>query len=205
MKRIFSLLLLAVLLVFTLASCGSKKITAKDLDSHAQTGMSDFKYTSDGEDGICITKYTGTDEIVVVPETIDGKPVTTIGRAAFDMNTVAKAVSLPDSVVTMEASAFFNNAALEIVTTGKGLRYIGGYAFQSCVNLHTVVLHEGLEMIDQAAFNGCESLKEVTIPESVTEMNWPFFGAEHVKILCKPGSFAESFAKENNLTYAASK
>ena len=49
--------------------------------SHAAVS-GDFTYTDRG-DTITITRYNGTGGDIIIPDTIDGKPVTTIGSYAF--------------------------------------------------------------------------------------------------------------------------
>jgi len=46
------------------------------------TDASKFEY-EEVEGGISITDYTGDDEIVVIPEIIDGQKVVEIGSSAF--------------------------------------------------------------------------------------------------------------------------
>lgn len=54
-------------------------ITIEKVKSAKETNSALFSYV-DVDGGISITDYTGTDEIVVVPEVIDGKTVVSIGR-----------------------------------------------------------------------------------------------------------------------------
>ena len=49
-----------------------------------ETEAKNFHYkTSDDGQSVCITNYIGTEENVVIPSKIDGKPVTEIGATAF--------------------------------------------------------------------------------------------------------------------------
>ena len=67
----------------------------------AATNTFDFNLTTG-----TITKYNGTDTVVVVPPTISSWPVTKIGEDAFQDNTTITSVTIPDSVTEIGANAF---------------------------------------------------------------------------------------------------
>ncbi len=50
---------------------------------------------------VTITKYTGADTYVVIPDTIDGLPVTALGDLAFDDSMNLTKVSIPASVTSI--------------------------------------------------------------------------------------------------------
>lgn len=96
-----------------------------------------FTYTS-GE-GITITGYHGQDELVAIPETINGKPVTGIAHNAFQ-NTTATALILPKTVRNVALGAF-NGCAFESVTLFDTIETISGGSFRSCENLKTIYIN----------------------------------------------------------------
>ena len=55
---------------------------------------------------ITITGYTGTNGTVVIPSTINGYPVTTIGSQAFFSCTSLASVSISDGINSIESEAF---------------------------------------------------------------------------------------------------
>lgn len=81
----------------------------------AATNTFDFDLTTG-----TITKYNGTDTVVVIPPTISSWPVTKIGEAAFQDNTTITSVTIPDSVTEIGANAFAGCTNLTSVN------YIGG-------------------------------------------------------------------------------
>jgi hypothetical protein len=64
----------------------------------------DFEYSTSGGE-VTITTYTGSEDSVTIPSTIDGLPVTSIGYAAFANSTLASVV-IPSSVTSIGESAF---------------------------------------------------------------------------------------------------
>ncbi len=171
---------------------------------HPVTPAEDFEYEEDEETGgIGIYGYNGNDEIVVLPDTIDDKPVTE--KYAFDLGSTIKGIRISDSVKVVDEGAFGLNDSVEIVVFGAGVTKVGPSAFQDCVKLHTLVLNDGLTTIDNLAFSGCDALKELEIPDSVTELiNSPFFGlGEDFTVIGKAGSAAEETAKSNEVSFRA--
>ena len=81
--------------------------------------MSDFEYEIDDSE-VTITNYTGAGGDVVVPDTIDGLPVTAIGDNAFCYCTSLTSITLPDSVTTIGRWAF-QDCDADITVRKKGV------------------------------------------------------------------------------------
>ena len=65
-----------------------------------------------------------------------------------------------------------------------------------------VVIPNSVTQIGAYAFGGCTSLKKVVIPNSVTSIGEKaFFLCGNLTIECHSGSYAEQYAKENQLKY----
>ena len=79
----------------------------------AATNTFDFNLTTG-----TITKYNGTDTVVVIPSTINSWPVTKIGEDALKDNTTITSVTIPDSVTEIGANAFAGCTNLTSVTYG---------------------------------------------------------------------------------------
>lgn len=138
MKRMLALLLVLCLLVTALAACNPS-------DQNKPNPASDFEYKIDG-DQVTITKYIGSDQTVLIPEVIEGKLVTTIGREAFLSSTITEC-TLPSTIRVLE-----------------------DYAFALCNNMEKITLNEGLITICDGAFLSEAKLKELTIPSTVTNV-----------------------------------
>ena len=75
---------------------------------------------------------TDVDESIydaVIPATLGGYPVTSIGEYAFFACFDLMSVTIPDSVTSIGNSAFDGCAGLTYVTIGNGVTSIGGSAF----------------------------------------------------------------------------
>ena len=122
---------------------------------------------------------TGYDKSIsgayIIPNTIEGYPVTKIGLAAFAGCNLLTSISIPDSVTLIYTSAFTNCTALKSVTIGNGVLNIWGGAFSGCTALESVTIGDSVIKIDEATFRGCNSLTSITIPDSVTEIGLDAF------------------------------
>lgn len=92
---------------------------------------------------------------------------------------------IPEGVVSIGRSAFYNCAAMVGLEIPGTVKTIGDYAFYGCINLGEstiqigesdqfytgeVILQEGIEHIGVRAFYDCRNLVSIAIPNSVTSM-----------------------------------
>ena len=104
---------------------------------------------------------------VVIPSTIEGKPVTSIGESAFRYCERLTKITIPDSVTRIEKQAFSDCEGLNSVTIGNSVISIGESAFYCCISLMKVNIPEGVTNIGYSAFRLCENLGSITISDSV--------------------------------------
>ena len=76
--------------------------------------------------------------------------------------------TIPDSVTSIESSAFSGCSSLTSVTIPDSVTTIGRFAFDDCSSLTSVTIPDSVTTIGDSAFSGCSSLTSVTIPDSVT-------------------------------------
>src|SRR2546425_4055666 len=143
----------------------------------------DFAYTNTNGT-ITITGYTGSGGDVLIPTTIDGLLVTSIGDGAFSWLTNLTGITIPDCVTNLGDGAFTSCFNLARLTIGKGITRIrGGYegetwgTFQWCSSLTRIAIPDNVTNIGQGvihlggalgAFYGCSSLTNVTIGKGLT-------------------------------------
>ena len=154
-KRVLAVALTLLLAVSFVAPSGARALSDAG-----------FEYT--GNDGAAtVTGCTSTcPTTLVIPDTLGGNSVTTIGNYAF-YNNALTSVTIPNSVTTIGDYAFEANA-LTSVTIPNSVTSIGTGVFR--VNaLSTVTIGNSVTSIGTAAFEA-NALTSVTIPNSVTSI-----------------------------------
>ena len=106
---------------------------------------------------------------VVIPETVYGYRVTSIGNGAFKEKTGIRTVKLPAGINSIGGSAFEDCSNLTEVTLPAGIEIteIEDYTFSGCTSLTEITIPDGVNSIGAYAFMNCTSLTEITIPHSV--------------------------------------
>lgn len=133
------------------------------------TDIDHIEYTVSGN-SIRITGFDNNVESLVIPDKIEGLPVTVIDWYAFENCYNLKSVKIPDTVTHISRFAFAHCTALENVNMPKSLYSIEQYAFFNCPKLKGINLPENLAVIEQRAFSGCKSITEITIPKACTSV-----------------------------------
>ncbi len=122
----------------------------------------DYTYTLSGDEAVII-KYTGNGTKIVIPDTLSGHKVVSIGSSAFEKCKSLTEVTMPSSILS-----------------------IGHYVFSECKSLEKVELSSKLEEMGSAIFEGT-GISSITIPKTVTTMqtyvayNGPLAGANELK------------------------
>lgn len=94
---------------------------------------------------------------VLIPEEIEGYPVTTIGdRAFYDMPSgIGEKFYIPDNVTTFGKEAFAVSAYLDAVRMPQKLTKMGEGVFAACLQLHFLEIPDSLTEIPDEAFVNC--------------------------------------------------
>ena len=178
MKRTLTCLLLACVLC---ALCGLPAFaeTAEPADPE-QLFSANCQYVLLADGTARITKYTGSEEVLTIPASLDEAAVTAIGDRAFSSCAGLTAVSIPDSVVSVGANPFAGCKNLSEVTVSPdhpALEVVGGVLFSKTdkrliwypmtAEAEEYAVPDGTEIIGDSAFESCGRLTSVTIPDSV--------------------------------------
>ena len=111
---------------------------------------------------------TGCDSKVtkaVIPESINGVPVTSIGYVAFGSRRNLTEVVIPQTVTTIGEAAFFFCNISEI-TVPDSVTTIKDHAFASCYELKKIDIPASVTDIGTGVFASCTKLKSININEA---------------------------------------
>ena len=158
------------------------------------TPASDFVYTV-YSDHVEITDYNGSAADVIIPRSIEGLPVTSIGYSAFYYCYSLTSITIPDSVTSIGDYAFFCCENLTRITIPASVTSIGDYAFSCCNNLTSITIPDSVISIGDCAFAYCYNLISITIPDSVISLGDDTFSdCYSLTIHCYENSFAHAYA-----------
>ena len=142
---------------------------------HAQ-----FTFTTNNG-AITITKYTGTNAVVVIPSVTNGYPVKYIG-----------------------SNAFYRCGNIKSVSIGTNVSDIGDYAFYCCFQIGTVMIPSIVVNLGNSAFAYCLSLTNLSIPNSVTNIGDTAFAGSGLTSVSIPNGITsigyQTFMGCQNLT-----
>lgn len=203
----------------------------KALEAYRETGVltvalakKEWRYGSDGENGVSLNGWKGEGQEAVTPKGIGRKPVTEIGPNAFFRSKVTR-VTVSEGVLVIQDGAFWDCKNLTRITLPESLKILASSVFMGCAALTEIRLPGKLKRIGPNTFSGCESLREIVIPKKVKEISWCAFANCHslervtipasvgdislaaftdcprLTIRAPAGSYAEAFAKENNIPF----
>lgn len=180
MKTIKWLFGLCLMVLIVLVICGSG-VQAADAGTDSGTEESDFLWSENKDGTVTICDYRGTNETVIVPSEIDGKPVKSIGATAFSWRT-----GYSHSVCKAIKHIVIQEGVIDI-QDGGALRVEG--AFVGCENLETVSLPSTLKTIGYGAFVECDNLREINLPEGLTSINdYAFYECYKLNNIILPNS-----------------
>ncbi len=121
---------------------------------------------------------------------------------AFAASPALKDVTIPEGVFVIPNMAFGECSSLVCVNLPSTIRRIEDAAFISCAALTDIALPEGLAEIEDTVFYGCAALKTLALPDSITAIGEDvFYGCPDITLLVSSGSYAETYAKENDIPF----
>ena len=155
-------------MIFALVSC-ENTIKQKPSESKACEGL-EFTLNADGESYSVTGIGTCTDTHIIIPDTYEGMPVTSIGYAAFHHSPSLTSIEIPDSVTSIGEDAFVGCYYLTSIEIPNSVTSIGNYAFIYCTSLTSIEIPDSVTSIGNWAFEECTSLTSIEIPNSVTSI-----------------------------------
>lgn len=170
------------------------------LEAHWRGVTQDYDFTIDESGtGVKITRYKGDKTEVVVPETLGGKTVTTIGTGTFNNNQI-KYISFNANIQNFEYKSFENCSSLEkidiagnttatliymfggenlIPSTLKEINFVDGTntygknIFDKLSSTRTFIVHiySKLKTTPKDAFFECNNISKLYFPEGITTIS----------------------------------
>ena len=167
----------------------------------AQT-YGDFNYSVLDDGTVNITDYNGSAEKVVIPDTIDGKSVTSIGYEAFYGCASLTSVTIPKSVTKISYNVFngcTSLTAINVATENQNYVSVNGVLYNKDKTVlicypagkkdKNYKIPDSVTSIGYYAFSKCSNLTSITIPNGVKSIgNSAFYGCTSLTSITIPNS-----------------
>jgi len=101
---------------------------------------------------------------VILPNTLLGVSVASIGSGAFRDCTNLTSITIPEGVTSIGEDAFAFCTSLTSITIPSSVTHIGPQAFYDCSSLTSITIPSSVTFIGYEAFLGCTNLTSITIP-----------------------------------------
>ncbi|MBO5934016.1 MAG: leucine-rich repeat domain-containing protein [Clostridia bacterium] len=183
-KSVFVFMTIAVIAcLFTV--CGVSAYAESDITDYLTYEINDGNVTIT----YCDSAISGD---IVIPDTIEGYPVTTIGDGAFaDYCVNITSLVIPESITKIGINAFYTCVNMKTVVLPESLTVLPSGIFGDCWSLENVNIPSGVKSIPNSAFAGCHSLSEISIPAGVISIKSGAFLGTAIKEICLPEGLQE--------------
>ncbi len=179
------------------------------LSSCHQSGAPTFKYKIENDAAIITSHQPDANEAqVVIPEELQGKPVTTLEENAFYQHKNMEFVTLPQSLTTIDGSPFYRCYSLKELHIPRNVKEIDGNPVFRCGSLEKITVdinNAHFTAVDGVLFNKEKTVliaypegkadETYTIPSSIEKLEEDAFGYDpqfkHLTILSNVKEFPE--------------
>lgn len=116
--------------------------------------------------------------------------VVTIEASSFYNCSNLVNVILPNSILTIGTRAFYGCENLKTINIPNNITSIGSSAFKNCFNLESnIVIPNTITEIEDLVFDGCESITQITLSSNLTTIGaWSFLGCISLTTIVMPPS-----------------
>ena len=161
----------------------------------------DYEYTFLDDGTVEISKYIGSDKEITIPDTIDGKKVTSIGNYVFEHCIGLESITIPENITNIENMAFHictNLESINVDVNNNIYSSIDGVLFNKEQDkiiffpdnrFDSYEIPDSVTSIGDMAFYGCDNLTNIIIPDSVTSIgNGAFYDCYNLTNIIIPDS-----------------
>lgn len=143
----------------------------------------DFLYGISVDNKVYATKYLGRESNVVVPDSVNGLPVTQI-----------------------KYRCFYNNSLLIKITLSSNLEIVEKQAFKGCSNLLGFTIPASCTTFGEEAFSGCTSLDTLILPKTLLVCEENCFKSDtkltlYVESGTRPSGYYNGYNQDVKATY----
>lgn len=168
MKKIIRLLALSLSMILVFCSVPVVQASASVSGQEGEW----YYYVENSEATIypAVNKYG----VCEIPSTIAGYPVTSIGDYAFSYHSGMQEVIIPEGIKHIGKEAFVN-CEFKTITLPESLESIGAGAFYWCTNLVEFTIPKNVTDIGEGILGNCSSLERFTAPLISSSADIPIF------------------------------
>ena len=204
-KRLTAVILSALMVA---SAFSALPVSAAEVESNTSAVSSDenfisgdYEYTFLDDGTVEISKYIGSDKEITIPDTIDGKKVTSIGNYVFENCIGLESITIPENITNIEHMAFYyctNLESINVDVNNNIYSSIDGVLFNKEQDKilffpynksDSYEIPDSITSIGDMAFFGCYNLTNIIIPDSVTSIgNWAFKSCSSLTNITIPNS-----------------
>lgn len=216
MKKVLSVVLVAVMSI-SLMACGGSKGSKTDESGNNEDKVNQAEDSGDSSaseehfswrDNVIVglSEEGAKQTSIVVPErceALDGAVFSSLENSieevsfasdkdiilggAFSSSTTLKKVTLPAELTAIGAMDFMNSTALESIVIPEKVETIGELAFSMCSALTKVEMGDSVKSIGKRAFEDCKALAEITLSDNIETIdNNAFFHCDSLVSITLP-------------------
>lgn len=159
---------------------GSSGVYTSSPASHTYALSGEYVVRADSEDGFILKRITGYTSVRLIKAEFGAR--SQIADNVFNSCYALRTVSIPDTVVSVGATAFYDCDSLDSVTIPRGCTVIGAAAFSQCKTLRRASLPKSV-FCGEGCFQDCVNLSTVIIPDNAASkaQNRLFFGCRSLR------------------------
>ena len=142
--------------------------------------MQEFVYQLIEDNTYCVIGYRGDEANVVIPERVNGAPITVLFDRLFRGHTEITSIKIPETVTDLGEFVFDGCKNLRHIELPSQLARLWGHSFAGC-GIEEIALPDKLTLFPPFAFKDCKNLKKVICGAGMKQIcAWVFGGCDQL-------------------------